>query len=260
MKKYKKLLITLLLTLAVVGIGIGLPAAVSGYKDKTLDNSGETLDSLGISLETPRELESVSLVRKYAIFCSGEAYSATVDGTPNGTEDSVKKQTVEYLDEFKTLGLPAPDSQNAVFDTDNGAIPCLFTSIYDSNEYFYAWQTVASDDHCSLVLWIDDETGAILAAYYSNLDPGSNNESSAGSYIDNTINIHQVLNYFCKRFGCKLVEVTYDDTDGQLRYSYVTVSFGDEYEYLKLPVQVYPGSYYEFNFDSMDEIVDRNGN
>lgn len=259
MKKYKKILTALLITLAVVGIGIGLPMAVSGYEDKKLDNSGETLDSLGVSLGASREMESLSLIRKYAIFCSGDAYSATVDGTPNGTEDSVKKQTVEYLDEFKTLGLPAPDPQNAVFDADNGTIPCLFTSIYDSNEYFYAWQTVASDDYCSLVLWIDDETGAILAAYYSELDPGSSNGYSDGSYIDNTINIHEVLNYFCKRFGCKLVEVTVDD-DGQLRYYYVTVSFGNEYEYLKLPVQAYPGSYYEFNFDSMNEIVDRNGN
>lgn len=256
MKKYKKLLITLLLTLAVVGIGIGLPAAVSGYKDKTLDNSGETLDSLGISLETPRELESVSLVRKYAIICSGESYSAIVDSAQNMTADGVQKQVVEYLDDFKSLGLPTPDSQNAVFDADNGTIPVLFTSIYDSSEYFYAWQAVVSDETGRLVIWIDDETGAILALFYSVINQDSNNESSAGAYIDNsTINIHEVLNYFCKKISCKLVEIT-EDPDGQLlRYYYVTVSFGDEYEYLKLPVQVYPGSYYEFNFDSIDGTI-----
>lgn len=256
MKKYKKMLITLLLTLAVVGIGIGLPAAVSGYKDKKLDNSGETLDSLGISLETPRELESVSLVRKYAIICSGESYSAIVDSAQNMTADGVQKQVVEYLDDFKSLGLPTPDSQNAVFDADNGTIPVLFTSIYDSSEYFYAWQAVVSDETGRLVIWIDDETGAILALFYSVINQDSNNESSAGAYIDNsTINIHEVLNYFCKKFSCKLVEIT-EDPDGQLlRYYYVTVSFGDEYEYLKLPVQVYPGSYYEFNFDSIDGTI-----
>lgn len=256
MKKYKKMLITLLLTLAVVGIGIGLPAAVSGYKDKTLDNSGETLDSLGISLETPRELESVSLVRKYAIICSGESYSAIVDSAQNMTADGVQKQVVEYLDDFKSLGLPTPDSQNAVFDADNGTIPVLFTSIYDSSEYFYAWQAVVSDETGRLVIWIDDETGAILALFYSVINQDSNNESSAGAYIDNsTINIHEVLNYFCKKFSCKLVEIT-EDPDGQLlRYYYVTVSFGDEYDYLRLPVQAYPGSYYSFNFDSIDGTI-----
>lgn len=256
MKKYKKMLITLLLTLAVVGIGIGLPAAVSGYKDKKLDNSGETLDSLGISLETERQAQSLPIVRKYAIICSGDSYSAIVDSAQDMNADGVQKQVVEYLDDFKSLGLPTPDSQNAVFDADNGTIPVLFTSIYNSSEYFYAWQAVVSDETGRLVIWIDDETGAILALFYSVINQDSNNESSAGAYIDNsTINIHEVLNYFCKKFSCKLVEIT-EDPDGQLlRYYYVTVSFGDEYEYLKLPVQVYPGSYYEFNFDSIDGTI-----
>lgn len=250
MKKYKKLLITLLLTLAVVGIGIGLPAAVSGYKDKTLDNSGETLDSLGVSLGTPRELESVSLVRKYSMIAAGETYLSMTDseGFP---PDRIRNLSLDYLDDFLKLGIQAPRSENAEFDDINGIIPVLFTNIYDSKESFYAWQVVVSDEYGDLAMWIDEETGVILALHYSEKADQNISESTAG---DTDINIHIIMNFFCERFGATLVEVEENPYDGDVNW-YVTLTFGSEYDYTRLPVHFYPGAYYSFNFDSIDGIV-----
>lgn len=250
MKKYKKLLITLLLTLAVVGIGIGLPAAVSGYKDKTLDNSGETLDSLGISLEIPRKLESVSLTRKYSMIAAGEAYYSRAE-SEGVSEDRIQKLGLDYLDDFYKLGMQAPRSGDGVIDKYKDITPVLVTSIYDSKESFYAWQVGAGDEYGDLVMWLDDETEAILALNYSEKANQNISESTAG---DTQINIHQILNFFCERFGATLVEAEENPYDADVSW-YATLTFGSEYDYTRLPVHFYPGAYYSFNFDSIDGIV-----
>lgn len=250
MKKYKKLLITLLLTLAVVGIGIGLPAAVSGYKDKTLDNSGETLDSLGISLETPREFESVSLVRKYSMIAAGSAYFSRAE-SEGVSEDRIQKLSLDYLDDLYKLGIQAPRSSDDVIDKYSDITPVLVTSIYDSKESFYAWQVVASDEYGDLVMWIDDETEVILALNYSEIADQNISESTAG---DTEINIHEIMNFFCERFGATLVEAMENPYDTEASW-YVTLTFGSEYDYTRLPVHFYPGAYYSFNFDSIDGMV-----
>ena len=253
MKKFTRILLALLFTLAAVGIGLGLPLAVSGYEDQRLDASGQTLNNLGVSLGL-NVRGSISLEQKFEALSFGDIYTVASTGAKYMGSDAAIAKAVEWLEDFLTLGIPSVDPKSA-YGTEN-AVPALLTDRSGSGVSFFVWRVSVSDENGSAILVIDDETGSLLAVTYDAADPETdiNVMETQGE-----IELHKPIAYFCDKLGCELIEINdaYDAADYS-EYK-VVISFDGGKTVISLPLFGNTRSY-SFNLKGVQEILSLNEN
>ena len=253
MKKFTKILLALFLTLAAVGIGIGLPLAVSGYEDKRLEDSGQTLDNLGVSLGL-NVRGSISLEQKFEALSFGDIYTVTSTGAKYMGSDTAIAKAVEWLEDFLTLGIPSVDPKSA--NRTENAVPALLTDRSGSGVSFFVWRVSVSDENGSAILVIDDETGALLAVTYDETEPET--EVYDGQ-TQGRINLHEPITYFCDKLGCELIEINDVYVAEDYSEHNVVISFNGGKTVIGLPLFGNMRSY-SFNLEGVQEILSLNEN
>lgn len=258
MKKIIRVLIALLTVLAAVGIGLALPLATSGYEDKKLNGSGETLDSLGVSLGV-REYRSISLGEKFELLSSGEIYAVKAKAGNYMNKQTAGEKAVEHFKYLEKFGVPSAYPQNASEDMD--VIPVLITDKAGSGLSFFVWRVFAENGGSSSVMIVDDETGCLLALKYSEEENNSANvdanaqgteglSANADALDTEGLNLHIPLDFFCGQIGWILLEIQeIYVTEDYAEYDIVIGEDGGEKTAI-LPLVGNMRSYM-FNFDSL---------
>lgn len=245
MKRFIKIMLSLLLTLAAVGIGLGLPVGVSEYEDKKLDGTGETLDSLGMSLGM-REREHVSIEDKLRLLAEGEIYTVETAAAEYMDAKAAIKETAELLKVCEKIGVPQVSIDSTIREKD--AIPVLFTDKSGSGISFFAWRVLLQDYSGSSTFIIDDETGIPLALFHD--EDVEDTDVMTSEMTSEIINPHIALEYFCDRVGCVLMEIeelyVMDNYSNQM----AVVSFDGGKTTLELPI-IGTIHTYSFNFESV---------
>lgn len=253
MKRFTKILLALFLTLAAVGIGIGLPLAVSGYEDKRLEDSGQTLDNLGVSLGL-NVRGSISLEQKFEAISSGDIYTVASTGAKYMSSDTAASKAVEWLEDFLTLGIPSVDPKSA--NRTESTVPALLTDRSGNGVSFFVWRVSVSDENGSAILVIDDETGSLLAATYDAAD--AETEISDGQ-TQGGINLHEPITYICDKLGCELIEINVAYAEADYSEYIVVISFDGGKTVISLPLFGNLRSY-SINLEGVQEILSLNEN
>ena len=253
MKRFTKILIAIFLTLAAVGIGLGLPLAVSEYGDKKLDASGQPLDKLGVSLGLNGR-GSISLEQKFEAISSGDIYAVASTGAKYMGSDTAVAKAVEWLEDFLTLGIPSVDPKSA--NRTESAVPAVLTDRSGSGVSFFVWRVSVSDENGSAILVIDDETGSLLAVTYDAAD--TETEISDGQ-TQGKINLHVPITYICDKLGCKLIEINVTYAEADYSEYIVAISFDGGKTVISLPLFGNLRSY-SINLEGVQEILSLNEN
>lgn len=203
MKKISRVLIAIFTVLAAVGIGLALPIAVSGYEDKKINGSGETLDSLGVRLGMS-ERRSISLGEKFELLSSGEIYAVKAKAGNYMNKQDAGEKAVEHFKYLEKLGVQSASLQNAPEDMD--VIPVLITDKAGSGLSFFVWRVFVQDDGSTSIMIVDDETGCLLALKYIE-DENISVDTNANSQKTEGINLHLLFDFFCDQIGWTLLEI-----------------------------------------------------
>lgn len=228
MKRFTKILLALFLTLAAVGIGLGLPLAVSEYGDKKIDASGQPLDNLGVSLGLNGR-GSISLEQKFDMFLNGDPYAVETATAKFMNYDNAVSVTFEWLKDLAAQGISVVDLENAEIKE---AAPGLLTDSSGERTSFFIWSVCISDGRGDAILIIDDETASLLALRYEviNTDTEPNTDEMP------SINLHAPMELYCKKLGCEFVEI--DEVEASANYYLynIVISFDGGKSYIRLPL------------------------
>lgn len=237
MKKFAKITLALLLTLAAVGTGIGLPLAVSEYGDRRLEQSESALYDLGVTLEL-NSRGSISLAEKFDMLINGDPYAVETDAAKYMDSEAAMAKAFEWLGDFAAQGISVVDTENAGIEE---AAPGLLTDNYGERTSFFIWSFRISDGKGEAVVILDDETGSLLALRYEAADTDIELSVDAAPGI----NLHVPMEFYCKKLGCELVEIDEEEASASHYLYNIVISFDGGKSYIRLPLE---GSVRSFAF------------
>lgn len=228
MKRFTKILLALFLTLAAVGIGIGLPLAVSGYEDKRLEDSGQTLDNLGVSLGL-NVRGSISLEQKFDMLLNGDPYAVETATAKYMNYENATSVTFEWLKDLAEQGISVVDLESAEIKE---ATPGLLTDNSGERASFFIWSVCISDGRGDAILIIDDETASLLALKYEVV----NTDTELSTDEIPSINLHAPMEFYCKKLGCELVAIDEVEASASYYLYSIVISFDGGMSYIRLPL------------------------
>ena len=212
-----KIPILLLATLILLLAFALLPKLIFQALDTKIEQNTVYSDMQSVELELSAGYSSLSIPEKLAIL----AHASAADMKPDQmsmTEQEAQEVITAHLSRMDSLGLcPAfePDTYNLQ--------PKLMYDIYDASKNFSLWTVTFVSPVVTLLLDVDDETGAILCISLHIKESFSMN----GVWERNKALMDTLTNFFFSQFGLleyakELCFSDYREVDGGVSEAYYT--------------------------------------